>query len=100
MTMYSLHLINPDPELNLIRKRRDIKGVFQLIQNGGLTGRKFRGLQKCNVVEIKQRDIVVEASESSKSWHRFVGRFLAKDSEMRNYCDPKNSRRMFEWMPA
>jgi hypothetical protein len=29
-----------------------------------------------------------------------VGRFLANKFGMRNFCDPNNSRRMFEWMPT
>jgi hypothetical protein len=29
-----------------------------------------------------------------------VGFFLANKFGMRNYCYPKNNRRMFEWMPT
>lgn len=100
MTRYNLRLINIDPQLSLIRKSKEIDKVFQFICSGGTTGRKFRDLEKYSVVEIEKRDIVVEASESSKSWHRFVGRFLANKFGMRNFCDPNNSRRMFEWMPT
>ncbi len=97
MTTYSLHLINPNPELNLIRKSKDIDEVFRFIYNGGTTGRKFRDLEKYDVVEIQQHHILVEVSESSKSWHRFVGFFLANKFGMRAYCDPKDSTRMFKW---
>lgn len=100
MTRYNLHLINIDPQLNLISKSKDIDEVFRFIHNGGSTGRKFKDLEKYSVVEIKQYDIVVEVSESSKKWHCFVGFFLANKFGMRNYCYPKNNRRMFEWMPT
>lgn len=100
MSRYSLHLINNDPQLSLIKKVKEIDEVFRFIHNGGSTGRKFRYPEKYSVVEIKQHDIVVEVSESSKKWHPFVGFFLANKFGMRKYCDPKNDRRMFEWMPT
>ena len=97
MITYTLLLINSDPKLNLTNRRNDINEVFRFIHNGGTTGRKFRDIGKYKVVEIKQHHILVEVSESSKSWHRFVGFFLANKFGMRAYCNPKDSTRMFKW---
>jgi len=98
MITYTLSLINLNPELNLTRKSKDIDEVFRFIYNGGTTGRKFRDLEKYKVVKIQQHEILIEISESSNSWHRFVGFFLANKFGMRAYCDPKDSTRMFKWI--
>ena len=97
MITYTLSLINLNPELNLIGKSKDIDKVFRFIYNGGTTGRKFRDIEKYHIVKIQQHKILIEVGESSKSWHRFVGFFLANKFGMRAYCDPKDSTRMFKW---
>lgn len=97
MITYTLFLINSNPKLNLTKRSKDINEVFKFIHNGGTTGRKFRDIEKYKIVEIKPRHILVKVSESSNSWHRFVGFFLANKFGMRTYCDPKDSTRMFKW---
>ena len=97
MVRYTLRLVSKDRGLDLTERRRDIEDVFQHIHNGGRTGRRFRSLDKYQRLCVERDRIYVEVSESSKSWHPFVGQILANDCGMREYCDGKNQARMFKW---
>jgi len=97
MVRYCLQLINGAHNLDLTRKQDDIRAVFALIRDGGHSGRSFRDLEAYKIIEIQRDRILVDVRESGDAWHRYVGKFLANDYGMRAYCDPKDSRRMFDW---
>jgi hypothetical protein len=97
MARYALQLINPASNLDLTKKKSDIHSVFSLIRDGGGSGRSFKDLDKYEIVQIQRDHIVIDVSESGDAWHPHVGKFLANDHDMREYCDPKNRERMFKW---
>lgn len=98
MVHYILKLISRDSNLDLTRKKNDIHSVFRSIRDGGHSGQSFQDLDEYKIVQIQRDHIVIDVSESGDAWHPHVGKFLANDHDMREYCDPKNRERMFKWM--
>jgi len=97
MALYTLTLMNKDPNLDLTQKRLDIKQVLQHIEKGGKAGNSFKDLRCCQSLQIHKDSIEVEVQESGNSWHRWVGRILANEHGMRKYCHGWNKRHMFKW---
>ncbi|MCJ7674580.1 MAG: hypothetical protein MUO33_05445 [Sedimentisphaerales bacterium] len=97
MIHYTLTLINKDRNLDLTQKCLDIEQVFRDIDNGGVTGHSFKDLDRYEALQIRKEHIEVDVQESGTSWHRWVGRILANEHGMREYCHGENKDRMFQW---
>ena len=100
MKQYTITLINKSPNLDLTQEHFAIEQVFQHIHNGGKTGNSFKDLHQYEILQIRKSSIEVDVEESDKSWHRWVGRILANDHGMREYCHGMNKRHMFKWSYA
>ena len=97
MKHYTITLINKNHSLDLTQKRQEIEEVFELLDNGGKTGNSFEDLHRCQTLQIQRDSIEAQVEESGKSWHRWVGRILANDYGLREYCHGRNKRHMFKW---
>ena len=97
MIHYTLTLINNSHNLDLTQKSLDIQQVFRYIHNGGAPGHSFKDFHHYQALQIRRGHIEVDVRESGKSWHRWVGRILANDRGVREYCHGQSKERMFEW---
>lgn len=97
MAHYTLTLINKDPNLDLTQRRLDIDQVFRHIHNGGKAGHSFKDLHDYRDLQVRKDNIEVDVREAGNSWHRWVGRILANDHGMRQYCHGRSKRHMFKW---
>jgi hypothetical protein len=97
MIHYTITLINKSPNHDLTKKRLAIEQVFQYILNGGVTKHSFKDLHHCQDLHIHKDNIEVNVHEAGNSWHPWVGRILANDHGMREYCHGTNKSRMFKW---
>ena len=94
---YTITLLNKSSNLDLTHKRLAIEQVFQHILNGGVTKRSFKDLHYYKNLHIHKGNIEVNVREAGNSWHPWVGRILANDHGMREYCYGTNKSRMFKW---
>lgn len=97
MKHYTITLINKSPNLDLTQKHLAIEQVLQHIEKGGKAGNSFKDLRRCQILQIHRDRIEVEVWESSNSWHPWVGRILANEHGMREYCHGRNKSHMFKW---
>jgi hypothetical protein len=97
MKHYTLTLYNKDQNLNLTQKRPDIEQVFRHIHDGGEAKHSFKDLHRYRISQILKDHIEVDVEESGTSWHRWVGRILANDYGMREFCHGEDKRHMFRW---
>jgi hypothetical protein len=97
MIHYTLTLMNKSCNLDLTQKRLDIEQVFQCIDDGGKSKHSFKDLHRYQALQIRKDHIEVKVHESGKSWHAWVGRILANDHGMREYCHGNNKDSMFKW---
>ncbi len=98
---YNLSLLNVDPKLDLILRSAEIKETITRIASGCVKGYAYNDVESIVIRKVTKRNIQLECKESDKIWHRKLGRELAQNSDMRQFCykDSKNNEElMFEWI--
>ncbi|WP_026884281.1 hypothetical protein [Clostridium akagii] len=97
---HNLSLLNVDPNLDLMKKYKEINGAITMIANGGVNGDAYNDVETIVIRKIAKRSIQLDCKESDKFWHRKLGRELAKNYGMMEFCfEDFKSRKdlMFEW---
>jgi hypothetical protein len=91
---YVLRLVRREPTLDLRPKRKAIEQVV-----GELLAVRS-DLLHCEVSRIEKHDLELSVDETGKSWHPLFGKKLANEKNMRPFCHPKDSCRLFIWKLA
>lgn len=97
---YRVSLLNTNPNLDLRTHKNNIKLVINNINSGGITGNKYSGVNNINIISINKTTIVLDCIEYDKIWHMHLGKELAYNYGMRNFCvqNSKNNQDiMFQW---
>lgn len=96
---YRFTLRNQNPKLDLRAEQEKIKNVINYIGRGGDTGQKFRPVKQIELSDIKHNSFELETvvdDEKYVEWRRQVGRLLANNYGMREFCDPDDQKKMFD----
>lgn len=92
MIRYNLTLYSKSEKLDLNTKKEQITEVLSILE----TDQK-KAVSDANLISISKCSIIIEVEESGKYWHQSFGKILKNKFNMHNFCNPKNSNRMFKW---
>lgn len=96
MNKYKLQLVKN--EMNLLDKCCEVKEVIDYIGQHGEDGANFLNVKHIELITISQNYLEIEVDESDSKWHKYVGRILANNHGMRDYCNPNDDSEMFKWI--
>ena len=94
---YTVKLINKNEKLDLTTRIQAVNAVRRHVLSGGYSGKAFSDVSAIRVIDVQKQSIELEVSESGKRWHTALGKRLANDHNMRDFCSESNPNRMFEW---
>ena len=97
-SLYQLTLYNRLSSLDLRTQDKSIGDVIFYILSQSRQQRAYRDVSKIRVLEIRQHDLKIEVNEDATYWHTGVGKLLANNYGMREFCRPRSSQ-MFKWVP-
>jgi hypothetical protein len=89
---YNIELYNKNPDLNLKTNEQEIFSALKQIQD-----LKTGGFGKIINIEIGKYIIKATVRETNNRWHTNFGNLLANNQNMRYYCKPGESNKMFKW---